>query len=322
MPVRGSRCGPGGVAPWSVVLSGGEGTRLSPLIRLWRGEHIPKQYCAFSGRRSMLEHTLRRAAPLFPKSQTLTVISRGHRRHLTPALAAACGRLIEQPEGRDTAPGILLPAAHVLREDPDGTIVIFPSDHFIDPPDAYLDHVESAIALARRFSDKLVLLGAVPEGPEEEFGWVTPGPEIRCREDLSALTVTGFVEKPVRRRANHLFKAGGLWNTFIMAVRARTLWEMTRAQLPEIVADFDRLTGALGTRRETDIMETVFARIPKANFSKDVLQKEPGRILMVPMRGVAWSDWGRPARIVETLDELGRRPAFPVGLLRRAEALA
>ena len=46
---------------WSIVLAGGEGERVQPLVQRWLGQPKPKQYCAFVGTRSLLQHTLDRA---------------------------------------------------------------------------------------------------------------------------------------------------------------------------------------------------------------------------------------------------------------------
>ena len=45
---------------WGLILSGGEGTRLRPLITKLYGVERPKQYCSIVGTRSMLQHTLDR----------------------------------------------------------------------------------------------------------------------------------------------------------------------------------------------------------------------------------------------------------------------
>jgi hypothetical protein len=53
---------------WSIVLAGGEGERIKPLVQRWLGRHRPKQYCSFVGTRSMFQPTLDRA-PASPPSQ-------------------------------------------------------------------------------------------------------------------------------------------------------------------------------------------------------------------------------------------------------------
>src|SRR4030095_13078772 len=39
---------------WSIILAGGDGERLRSLTEAWLGYHKPKQYCVFTGTRSML----------------------------------------------------------------------------------------------------------------------------------------------------------------------------------------------------------------------------------------------------------------------------
>ncbi|HYC77595.1 MAG TPA: hypothetical protein VEI02_08210, partial [Planctomycetota bacterium] len=50
--------------PWSIVLAGGSGERLRAFTESRFGRPLPKQYCTFTGSRSLFEHTLDRAARL------------------------------------------------------------------------------------------------------------------------------------------------------------------------------------------------------------------------------------------------------------------
>src|SRR6185295_10518614 len=77
---------------WSIVLAGGEGERLRPLLQQWLGHHRPKQYCTFVGTRSMLQHTLDRLAPLSGPENRITVVMRSH-------LAEASTQLVESQAG-------------------------------------------------------------------------------------------------------------------------------------------------------------------------------------------------------------------------------
>lgn len=64
---------------WSIVLAGGEGERVKPLVLRWLGRHRPKQYCTFVGTRSMFQHTVDRAARLTSLARTIVVAGRHHR---------------------------------------------------------------------------------------------------------------------------------------------------------------------------------------------------------------------------------------------------
>ncbi|TKS59515.1 MAG: mannose-1-phosphate guanylyltransferase [Nitrospira sp.] len=68
---------------WSIVLAGGEGKRLAPMIKRWLGEERPKQYCAFTGTRSMLQHTVDRADCLTVPEQRVTVVGAHYQEEAT-----------------------------------------------------------------------------------------------------------------------------------------------------------------------------------------------------------------------------------------------
>jgi hypothetical protein len=46
-----------------------------------------------------------------------------------------------------------------------------------------------------------------------------------------------------------------------------------------------------------------------------VLEKAPEFLEVMELSGIEWSDWGRPERIAESIHSLGRKPAFPLGLV-------
>ncbi len=126
-----------GAAPWATVLAGGESERMQPLIRSWLGYDRPKPYCAFLGDHSMLRHTLDRVRDVVPPDRTMTVINGKHRGFLDQALSGQTpGRLFEQPVDRGTAPGVFLPVTQIMEEDPEATVLILPSDHFVFPSGA------------------------------------------------------------------------------------------------------------------------------------------------------------------------------------------
>ena len=311
-------------APWATVLAGGEGTRMQPLIRNWLGHDRPKQYCTFVGARSMLQHTLDRVRDLVPREKTLTVIGGNHRSFLEQALGAqAPGRVIEQPVSRGTAPGVFLPASQIMEEDPEATVLILPSDHFIHPTERFVHHIRFASLLVDQFKDYLVLLGAAPDGPETDYGWIVPGQRRRAwashRFVPDPSEVACFHEKPTKKEAMRLHASGGLWNTMIAVVRVRTLWRLGWQHLPDMMRRFETLRQVIRAVREERMprehqalaVEHVYAHLEPADFSRQLLERSADSLLALAMNGVDWSDWGRPERLVGTLARIGKRPAFP-----------
>ena len=95
-----------------IILAGGNGERLRPFVQRLRGDDLPKQYVDFAGAGSLFEHTIRRAESLIAPSRLFTVVSRDHFAYPEVWRQLADrpgGRVVVQPENRDTAPGLLLP---------------------------------------------------------------------------------------------------------------------------------------------------------------------------------------------------------------------
>ena len=137
---------------WSIVLAGGDGERIRPFVEKWLGYHRPKQYCTFVGTRSMFQHTLDRADMLTPSERRVTVIARDHREEACSQLRGrASGKLILQPANRGTAAGIFLPLSYIQASDPDATVVVYPSDHFIYPEARLMEFVLQATDAVERF---------------------------------------------------------------------------------------------------------------------------------------------------------------------------
>lgn len=216
---------------WAIVLSGGDGESMRPVVEDWLGYHCPKQYCTFVGSRSLLQHTLDRARQIVHPEHIVTVIGRGHRNFLEGSLGhmEIPGRVIEQPANRDTLPGVLLAATYIMTMDPQAIVLIFPSDHFVFPERRFLVHVVRAGLLAHCLEDRLVLLGAQPDRPAPEYGWIEPGAQKKAwawssRE--SAREIISFREKSLLPEAEDFFSLGYLWNTMITAVQVKTLWSL------------------------------------------------------------------------------------------------
>lgn len=301
---------------WVIVLAGGEGTRIRPMIRKWLGIAVPKQYCAFCGTRSMLEHTLDRAARLVDADKIITVIGKGHRRfHFT---GSDQGYLIEQPESRDTAPGVFLPAAYVRAVDPSATLYILPSDQFVFPE----DRLTPFLTAGARYADslgKIVLMGARPDRAETDYGWIEPGNRLSAADQASLCEVVRFREKPAIRDASDWLRRGHLWNTMMLAAPLEKLWSLGYQLLPRMMTGFDSLVNVFGKDRTNPeqidrFLNSLYSEMSSANFSRDLLERARHDVAVLELEGLYWCDWGRAERIVETLHRIGRSAAFEVSV--------
>ncbi len=302
-----------GVAPmpdvWGIVLAGGEGRRLLPLTRHITGEDRPKQFCPLTGRRTLLGETLDRIAPVVAPERTVVVASRAHATYIGRELPAGVPHTLLQPASRGTGPGVLWPVRWVARRAPEAIVAVFPSDHFIGGATAFLAHVRRAVEIVRRQTDLLVVLGVEPDGPDESYGWIEPAWALPGAPDC--FRVRSFWEKPNAVRARIFFDAGFLWNSFVIVARAATLAALGRRCLPDVdacLAGIDRAAG--GTGAEAGAAERAFAAMREANFSEEVLGRAADSLAVLPVRGVLWSDWGTPDRVVRTLLRINAAPRW------------
>lgn len=311
---------------WAIVLAGGEGTRVRPFIESWLGAPRPKQYCSFFGDASMLESTLERAIQLTAPDRVLTVTGPGHGRYLAGlGNDHLPGRLLEQPRNLETAPGVFLPLAYVMAKDPAAAVVLMPSDHFVAPTERIVEQLARAVRLTEVFPPRIVLLGAIPDGPETDFGWIEPGD--LTLEVAGARPVRAFREKPGADLALDYYRRGFLWNTMISVCRARTLWRIGKQTLPDMLIHFERFrrviqsidAGRAPRAHEQIALEDLYRHLEPANFSSDLLEKVADCSLVMPLESIHWSDWGRPERIHASLARLGAEPNFGASLAQAAE---
>lgn len=297
-----------GAARWAVILAGGNGSRLLPLTRALAGREIPKQFCPLLDGRTLLEQTRRRVALTVAPSRTMVVVSRRHEQFYGPLLAdLPCGGLLAQPDNRGTGAAIVYALLRLSQQHPDGRLAFFPSDHYVDDNRAFMHHVQRAFDVVDVYPHRVVILGIAPDSVETSYGWIVPGSPLP--EANGVFTVARFVEKPAADVARQLWRQRGLWNSFVMVARISTMLAMVRQALPKLWLAFEGTTAALGTPREQQAIEELYAGMEETDFSRQALPSASGRLAVLPVNGVTWSDLGEPQRVCELFARFGSRVA-------------
>lgn len=286
--------------PWSIVLAAGEGSRLSSAIKNWFGRECPKQFCALGGSQTMVEKTVRRALDISSLSQVLTIVGKSQSSFIPPH--AQLGRVIKQPRNLGTGIGILYCLAHILPRDPEAIVAILPSDHFVAPKRIFSKFLRLAIRSVKDNPQNPLLLAALATRPETDYGWIETGSAVNYSPVLS---VSRFREKPPTEEAFRLWGRGALWNTMITVSKAKTLWGLARAVKPDLIRHFEEMFPSLHSEIPEEEAENFYQSISPLDFSKDILEANARQINVLPMRGVVWSDWGRPERILEITRQFG-----------------
>jgi mannose-1-phosphate guanylyltransferase/mannose-6-phosphate isomerase len=269
-----------------VILSGGSGSRLWPLSR----KAMPKQLLALVGDNTMIQETVARthgndfAAPI-------VIAGQEHRFMIAEQLRAAGiadARIILEPAGRNTAPAAAVAALKVLEDDPDGLILLMPSDHVVGNVTAFHAAVQVAAAAAR--TSALVTFGIHPAAPETGYGYIKGAAPLEGVP--GAFAVERFVEKPDRATAQSYLESGGYyWNSGIFLFSARTFIKYMDQLEPAMLAFCrDAITHA---HRDMDFIrlgEVAFLACPSQSIDYAIMEHVP-QAAVVPV-DMGWSDVG------------------------------
>ena len=269
-----------------VILSGGSGSRLWPLSR----KTLPKQLLALAGQNTMIQDTLVRvkgggfAAPIVISGQEHRFLIAEQLR----AVGATDARIILEPAGRNTAPAAAIAALKVLEDNPEGLLLLMPSDHVIANSNAFLAAVEVAAKAARQ--GNLVTFGIRPQAPETGYGYIK---SAKVLEGVpGAFAVERFVEKPDRATAEKYLASGDYyWNSGMFLFGAKAfLKEMERLEPAMLGFCRDAIAHA---HRDMDFIrlgEVAFLACPSQSIDYAIME-HASKAVVVPVE-MGWNDVG------------------------------
>ena len=270
-----------------VLLCGGSGTRLWPLSR----KSYPKQFSPLMSQESLFQASAKRlqggdyAAPLVVTADDFRFI-------VTEQLAAAKvkpGAVLIEPAARDTAPAILAAVLHLAKTDPDGLMLVAPSDHVIPDSEGFSATVAAGVPAAR--AGKLVTFGIAPDRAETGYGYL----EFDAQPSGDAptpLPLRAFVEKPDADRAVAMLAEGRyLWNAGIFLFSVSTILAAFKKAAPTMVAAVqEALDNAKSDIGFTRLDPTAWAKADAISIDYAVMEKADN-LAVVPYTG-RWSDLG------------------------------
>jgi mannose-1-phosphate guanylyltransferase/mannose-6-phosphate isomerase len=262
---------------YAVILAGGSGTRLWPLSR----EEMPKQFLSLcKDEMTLLQRTATRLQRITDPDRLRVIVPSRWRSlvmHQLLSIGIKGDFILDEPEGRNTAPAIALGVAELLSSGalPDDLLLVCPSDHMIRDEKRFAQAVKTAADASR--SGCLVTFGVKPTSPDTGFGYIKteqlPHPWLAVEE---------FVEKPDEETAKRYLQSGNYyWNGGIFCFRVSDMISAFEEYFPEIASIFS-------VGREHIL--PCFLSAPKQSIDYAVMEKARN-IACVPL-DAGWSDVG------------------------------
>lgn len=271
---------------YAVILAGGSGTRFWPLSR----RKNPKQLLELFGQGTMVEQSVARILPCIPPERIYIFtneILKARIRRLLPQVPTA--QVVAEPVGRNTAPTIGLAAHEVFSRDPEGIMIVLPSDHVISKPAAFRRIMGAACGWATA-PGRTVVLGLKPKHPETGYGYVRIGKLEGKLDGCDVHAVRNFTEKPPLKTARRYVASGKyLWNGGTFIWRADTVLEGFARHQPAMSQTLGKLAEAGGFRNAA-AFRRLFPQLESVSIDYAIMEKISG-VYAVPA-DIGWNDVG------------------------------
>lgn len=277
------------VDPWCVLLASRSNADLAaitaPVLRWEPKIGSPPRDRAIRIAQEPLTDALRRAAEIASLDRIGAVVDETAPRSQRSALSdIPAANIFSQPRHQGTAHEVLLALLQLEDRISSATPVVFlPSDHTVADESVLMKALANLIECIDANTRPVYLLGAVPEGPHDQLGYIVPWHDAWHLP----MTVYDFVEKPDIRNARKLINGGGLWNTFIFG---GTVASMMALFNPAFDATIAAMRTALTHTTESAVarsLASIYERLNPRDFSHDVLAKCPDslKVLRIPHCG-------------------------------------
>ena len=198
-------------------------------------------------------------------------------------------RIILEPAGRNTAPAAAVAALEVLEADPDGLVLIMPSDHVVGDVNAFRSAIAVAAQVAREGA--LVTFGIQPR--TAETGWAATSKQARPFPARRGLSRGTFCRKARSCHGRSLSRCHGeyYWNSGMFLFRAQSfIAEMERLEPSMLAFCRDAILHAHHDLDFVRLGEVAFLACPSRSIDYAVME-HAANAAVVPVE-MGWSDVG------------------------------
>ncbi len=272
---------------YTLIMAGGSGTRFWPRSKAAK----PKQYLNLFGTESLLQSTIKRFST-FTETENIYVVSGKSQAEVlelqTPMLPKA--NLIYEPVGKNTLPCIGLAAMFAEKENPEGIMVVTPSDHLIENDELFRDTVLAAVKIADE-RNGIVTIGITPTYPATGYGYVKIAEDITGSEKIRQFKVERFVEKPNEPTATEYLKQGGFyWNSGLFVFKISVFLDAVKQFAPALYSDLRKIQADLGFPSFEQTLDTIYRAVEGISVDYGIMEYAKNIYLVVG--NFVWNDLG------------------------------
>jgi len=272
---------------YAVIMAGGGGTRLWPISR----KKHPKHVLPLLGKRTLFQSTLDRLEGFVPPEDILVVTTAEQAEELkkqAPQLSQK--NFLIEPQPRGTAAVIGLAAAVLMKSDPEATMIVLTSDHYIHNNDLF--HLVMRVATEVAKDGYLVTLGITPTFPATGYGYIQRGILLQEKFDYPVYRVLRFIEKPDEAKARTLIAGGDhSWNSGMFVWQVDRIMNEFERQMPILKTALDRIGKAWGTPEQEAILATEWPQLKPETIDYGIMEHAEN-VAVLPAGGLEWSDVG------------------------------
>lgn len=212
---------------WVAIIAGGKGTRLFPISH----PDCPKQFCQLDERNTFIQAVVENFTFLGAKPTNIVVITTTDgqtelaRKQCLPRGIISQNILQVSPQ-LGYAGSMIKATSEIYKIDPAAIIINTPADQYLVPDFEFKAAIESAVAGAKNGNS--VIVGVKVNDIVTAMGC---GHAIYEETNAPCFPVTGFVEKPDRKKANEIMRQGNsACNTGINVWRADVVDRLFRGK--------------------------------------------------------------------------------------------
>lgn len=281
---------------YAVIMAGGVGSRFWPVSQT----SMPKQFLDLLGSgETLIQKTYHRLGKIIPLENIYILTNKRYEDLVKEQLPDITDQqIVLEPAMRNTAPCILLSALKIHKKDPNATMIVAPSDHWIETETQFTADLNLAFEESQK-KEQLITLGIQPTFPHTGYGYIKFD---NSEKEGKIKPVKKFTEKPDYQTAKSFLEAGNyLWNAGIFIWQTKTILKAFEKWLPKMYQTLSQGNDLLNTEKEEDFIEENYTKVDNISIDYGIME-EAKNVSIIPA-SFDWNDLGSWGSLYDKLEK-------------------